>query len=90
MLDERTKGKIVICPPGLRSSQALQEMIHPSQLPRFLGGQLHTPLDDTLALPRIENRVQLDEAVRALGEWCYSTSNRGDKGPWIVSWMIDD
>jgi hypothetical protein len=70
MLDERTKGKIVICPPGLRSSQALQEMIHPSQLPRFLGGQLHTPLDDTLALPRIENRVQLDEAVRALGEWC--------------------
>ena len=29
MLDERTKSKIVICPPGLRSLCALQAEIHP-------------------------------------------------------------
>eukprot|EP01048_Picozoa_sp_COSAG05_P018890 COSAG05_NODE_2849_length_2574_cov_3.581818_3_plen_288_part_01 len=38
MLDARTKAKITICPPGARTRCALQELIHPSQLPRFLGG----------------------------------------------------
>ena len=80
MLDERTKSKIVIAPPGMRSlcalqvrrsvasdyrpmrgraclllckepsltpalrvlRSALQAAIHPSQLPRFLGGQQRT------------------------------------------------
>jgi len=46
----------------------LQEIIHPSQLPKFLGGQLATPLDELLSLPRVENHDDLEEKLKALPE----------------------
>ena len=48
LLDAGTKRKITIAPPGVRTRSLLHTIIHPSQLPIFLGGELKTPLDKLL------------------------------------------
>ena len=50
LLDAQTQRKIAIAPPGVRSRNLLHSLIHPSQLPKFLGGELDTPLDQLLPM----------------------------------------
>eukprot|EP01043_Picozoa_sp_COSAG02_P030813 COSAG02_NODE_1985_length_10186_cov_5.320214_2_plen_551_part_00 len=67
MVDEATKAKIKIAPPGLRTHCVLHELIHPSQLPRFLGGERLTPLD--LLLPVVDRGGSLDEVTASVNGW---------------------
>ena len=67
MVDEATKAKIKIAPPGLRTHCTLQELIHPSQLPRFLGGERLTPLDRLL--PVVDRGGSLEEVTAAVNGW---------------------
>lgn len=67
MLDAPTKAKISIAPPGLRTHCVLQELVHPSQLPRFLGGERLTPLD--LLLPVVDRGGSMKEVEAAVRGW---------------------
>jgi len=70
MIDAGTKKKIVIVPPGARTKCALLEVIHPSQLPCFLGGERNTVLD--LILPIIDAGGSVDEieaVAKREAEW---------------------
>jgi hypothetical protein len=67
MVDEVTKAKIKIAPPGLRTHCVLHELMHPSQLPRFLGGERLTPLD--LLLPVVDRGGSMQEVTAAVNGW---------------------
>lgn len=67
MVDEATKAKIKIAPPGLRTHCVLHELMHPSQLPRFLGGERLTPLD--LLLPVVDRGGSMQEVTAAVNGW---------------------
>ena len=67
MVDQATKAKIKIAPPGLRTHCVLHELMHPSQLPRFLGGERLTPLD--LLLPVVDRGGSMQEVTAAVRGW---------------------
>lgn len=67
LLDAQTKRKITIAPPGVRTRSLLHTVIHPSQLPVFLGGELRTPLDKLL--PIVDSGGGPDDFERISGHW---------------------
>eukprot|EP01052_Picozoa_sp_SAG31_P053650 SAG31_NODE_13867_length_841_cov_1.301887_1_plen_233_part_10 len=79
LLDSRTKSKIQIAPPGLKTRCLLQKFIHPSQLPTFLHGTVQTPLDRLL--PIIDNQQSRAAMAKAVAsDLCLQTW----RGNWAV------
>ena len=85
MIDAGTKKKIVIVPPGARTKCALLEVIHPSQLPCFLGGERNTALD--LILPIIDAGGSVDEVeavAKREAEWDGYWGLRSSRGAHVT------
>lgn len=85
MVNKRTRRKVRVVTSETTTAELLR-VIHPSQLPEWLGGQRNTPLDTLL--PAIERQVAQHGA--ASNHRCRNIREAGGAwGSWDGHWMVD-